>query len=139
MLKCGYLKGFKISLINMREVSMAMMNENVIARDAMYLLDKMNTIWIDYDFDETSQLFETKVPRIRFDTNVTIALDEVELFHCPYAKYIREVQLEYNDNIYIFEVLPCICDGVVTSYIVDVFTPAGDGVGGKKYIISERI
>ncbi len=118
---------------------MTMMNESIITRDALYLISKMETIWIDYDFEGTSQSFEAKVPRIRFDADVTIVLDEVELFHCPYANYIREVQLEYNGNTYIFEVLSCVCDGVVNSHMVDISTPAGDGVGGKKYIISQRI
>lgn len=128
-----------ISLVNNKEVSIVMMSEKTMKREAKYLISKMTTFWGDYDFNEISCVPDKRVPKLKFDADVKIVLDEVELVHCSYERYIREVQLEYNGTTYIFEISSHVYGGVVNSYWLEVYTPAGDGMGGKKFILGEKI
>lgn len=128
-----------ISLLINKEVSMAMMSEETMKREAQYLLSKMSTFWGEYDFGETSEVADHRVPKLVFDADVKIMCDEVELVHYPHDKYIREVQLEYNGTTYIIAISSHIFCGVVNSYWIEVYTPAGDGKGGKKLVFGEKI
>ena len=127
-----------ISLLTNKEVS-AMMSLGVMKKEAQYLLSRMSTFWGDYDFGETSTVADSRVPKLRFDADVTIVRDEVELVNYPHDKYIREVQLIYNGTTYIFEISSHIFCGVVNSYWIEVYTPAGDGKGGKMFVFGEKI
>ena len=61
-----------ISLLINKEVSMAMMSEETMRREAQYLLSRMSTYWGEYDFGETSEVADHRVPKLVFDADVKI-------------------------------------------------------------------
>lgn len=115
------------------------MNGRALRREARYLISKMTTFWGDYDFDESTRVLDRRVPKLRFEEDVKIISDEVELVYSSYEKYIRKVQLEYNGTTYIFKVSAHVYCGVVSFYGLEVYTPLSSGKGGKKFILSEKI
>ena len=109
----------------------------VLRKEAEFLNSQLITIWTKYDFTNRSENYERRVPNIEFKVPVKWVLNEVE----RYPKgYVRECQIEYNGNTYIFEIITWLADEhTVQKYHLEIYVPAGDGVGGKNLILSERL
>ena len=107
--------------------------------EAKYLVDRMNTVWDEYDFSETSLVYERRVPKIRFDLDVNVMVNEVHRITNRANRYVREVQIEYNGNIYIFELSTCLdSENKPYRYCLDVYVPAGDAKGGVVKVCEVR-
>ena len=105
-----------------------MLNCEERVAEAKYLLDRMNTVWDEYDFSETSLVYERRVPNIKFNLDVKIMVNEV---HRVANRYVREVQIEYNGHTYIFAVSTCLdSENKPYRYCLDIYVPAGDAKGG---------
>lgn len=110
-------------------------------RNAKFLVNEMDTIWNEYDFDERSSNSQSRIPKIRFNADVTVMLDEV---HCIKQKdskyYVREYQVKYEGNVYIFDISAHIDDEeIVRCFIVTAYIPAADGKGGRKKLFSQNL
>lgn len=116
-----------------------MRNFELLREEAKFLNTHMKTVWQDYDFQEISNNLNRRVPKIEFDVEVKVMLDEVHHYENEVEIYEREYQIEYNGNVYIFEISAHLCNGSVKKFQLDVSTPAGDGVGGKYRLFSEKI
>lgn len=116
-----------------------MRNFELLREEARFLSTHMKTVWQDYDFQEISNNLNSRVPKIEFDVEVKVMFDEVHHYKNGIEIYVREYQIEYNGNVYIFEILTHLFNGSVRQYQLDVSTPAGDGVGGKYRLFSEKI
>ena len=114
-----------------------MKNIEVLCKEAEFLNSQLITIWTKYDFTNRSDNYERRVPNIEFKVPVKWFLNEVERY-CN--RYVRECQIEYNGNTYIFEIATWLAgENSVQKYHLEILVPTGDGVGGKMLILSERL
>ncbi len=113
-------------------------NANLV-NEAKFLLSNLRTVWSNYDFDEKSKDHNRRVPDIFIGEDVEVMLNEV--FYLPEQKvrYIREYQVKYNENVYVFEIAVYIVEDIVHRFKLNVYTPAGDGVGGLIQLFSHNL
>ena len=116
-----------------------MKNFEALREKAKFLSTKMKTIWTSYDFTERSPNLERRVPNIEFEVPIKIDLNEVHHYKEDYEVYLREFQFQYEGNTYIFELATYLEGKTVKKYFLEVYTPAGDGVGGKHFLFSEKL
>lgn len=116
-----------------------MREKKTFVAEARYLLSVMRTVWDDYDFSETSNVYEHRVPNIYFDTDVELMVNEVHYIPGRICKYIREYQIKYGENVYVFKLSSRIENEIVRCFEVDVSIPAGDGKGGLLKLFSENL
>ena len=108
-----------------------MFNREERVATAKNLYDAMNTVWDEYDFSETSIMYERRVPNMKFSVPVKVMNNEVHRFVDKSNRYVREMQFEYDGNVYIFALSTWLdCDNKPMRYSLDIFVPAGDGKGG---------
>ena len=106
---------------------------------AKFLNSKMKTIWTSYDFTERSTNPNKRVPDIEFDVTIKLDVNEVHHYKEDTEIYLREFQFQYEGDTFIFEVATHLVGKTVKKYFLEVYTPAGDGVGGKHFLFSEKI
>ena len=113
----------------------------LLRKKAKALNGKMKTIWTAYDFTERSSNPNKRVPDIEFSVPVKVDLNEVHHSKDEYdvEVYRREYQVQYEGDTFIFELATHLVKGTVKKYFLEVYTPAGDGVGGKYKLFSEKI
>ena len=116
-----------------------MKNFEALKVEAMALYEHVKTIWDNYDFDEKSSVIDRRVPKLKFLVEVEHMCEEVIHIEGLNERYIRECQVKYNNNVYIFEIYTRISSKKVVGYYLEVYTPAGDGVGGKHFLFKERL
>ena len=108
-----------------------MKNFRALADVARYLYSNLNTVWDNYDFTETSNLLEQRVPQLKFNVDVTVMVDEV--YHNVrdmIEEFVRMQQIKYENEVYIFAITTHLNNGMVERYSMNIYTPAGDGKGG---------
>lgn len=110
-----------------------------LRKKARYLSTKMKTIWTSYDFTERSANPNKRVPNIEFDVPVKVDLNEVHHYKDDKEVYLREYQFQYEGETFIFELATHLIRSSVEKYWLEVYTPAGDGVGGKHFLFSEKL
>lgn len=117
-----------------------MKDRSALVCEAKYLISRLRTVWDEYDFSEKIESYEKRVPKIFIYDNVEVMLDEVHYYeYSTGARYVREYQVKYNGNVYVFEVSVNILENIVKSLKLDVFTPAGDGAGGLVKLVSQNV
>lgn len=111
-------------------------------RVAEKLASGIETVWTNYDFDEKSNIPNERVPQISFNEDVFVMFDEAMLVKRTgrVDSYMRECQIKYDGEVYIFEIFACINeDEIVTAFRLSAYIPASDGKGGKRLLFSEVI
>lgn len=116
-----------------------MLERKAFLSEARYLSSVMRIVWDNYDFSETSNVYAHRVPEICFDADVKVMVNEIHHVQGRSQKYIRECQIEYGKNTYVFELSTHIEEGIVHRFTLDVYTPAGDGKGGLLKLFSENV
>lgn len=114
---------------------------NVLRDEARYLFEHLRTDWRDYDFNEKSEVLEKRVPKIEFLVPVKIMCEDLFCYDIrnDVKQYVRECQVSYNSNTFIFEISAFTQGHSVMKYQVETYVPAGDGKGGKVSLFVERI
>ena len=110
--------------------------------EARFLSEHVRTVWDNYDMSEESDVMERRVPKLKFDDDIEFEKMMEEVTHIKdldREQYIREFQIKFNGNVYIFELSAHIVGRKVVGYFMEVYTPAGDGKGGKLFLFSEKI
>ena len=111
-----------------------------LRKRAEFLLEHMRTFWKNYDFSEKSKVNEKRVPEMLFDVEVEVMLNEVRHDKTGYVElYVREKQITFEGDTFIFELTAYIVDRIVQKFYLDVYTPAGDGKGGIVNLISQMV
>lgn len=117
-----------------------MKEKALLVLEAKLLISRMRTVWEDYDFNETSKEYQRRVPDIFIDDDVEVMLNEVQYFPDEYiSKYVREYQVKYGDDIFVFELSANIREDIVHRFVLNVYTPAGDGRGGLLRLITQDV
>lgn len=112
----------------------------VSINEARFLLSNLRTIWANYDFDEKSREYDRRVPDIFIcDDDVEVMLNEVHYLPNQRVRYVREYQVKYHEKVYVFEISVHIIEDIVHRFSLNVYTPAGDGVGGLVKLISQSL
>ena len=107
---------------------------------AEFLVEHLRTDWKNYDFSEKSRIHEKRVPEIYFFVDVEVVMNEVRHEKTGFMEeYVREKQITFEGNTFIFEISAQIADRIVQKFYLDVFTPAGDGKGGIVNLLSQRV
>lgn len=116
-----------------------MKNFEALREKAKFLSSKMKTVWTNYDFTERSPNIEKRVPDMMFEVPIKIDLNEVHHYTDDNEVFLREFQFQYEGETFIFELATYSVDKTVKKYFLEVSTPAGDGVGGKRHLFSEKL
>lgn len=119
-----------------------MKNYEALMEEARFLSKHVKTVWTNYDWNEKSAIAEVRVPKLVFSDDVQVEwmYEDTRTFKYDIdTHYVRECQVKYNDNVYIFEISTRETGKMVTGYVLEVLIPVGDGVGAKKSLFFERI
>ena len=114
---------------------------DVLYNEARFIFGHLRTNWNNYDFAEKSEVLEKRVPKIEFLVPVDVMCEDLFCYEIrdDFKQYVRECQVCYNGNTYIFEISAFTQYGAVLKYQIEAFVPAGDGKGGKKTLFVGRI
>lgn len=117
-----------------------MKEKALLVAEAKFLICKMKTIWNNYDFNETSKEYQRRVPDIFIDADVEVMLNEVQYFPGEFtSKYVREYQVKYGEDVFVFELSANIHEDIVHRFMLNVYTPVGDGLGGLLRLITQDV
>lgn len=106
---------------------------------AFELYQHTGLTWYQHDLLLLPELHEEKVPHFTFSTNVWVMVDEVHCYDNLPSCYVRECQVEYHGDVFIFEVMAVVEKAQIVVKQIDVYTPAGDGVGGIHHLFSAKL
>ncbi len=116
-----------------------MKDKKQLVAEARQLYGVMETVWDNYDFSEMSNLYEHRVPEMKFNADIQVMVNEVHYIPGRPSMYVREYQVSYNNQEYIFQLAAHIEEDFVRKFVVTVAVPAGDGRGGVHRLFSENL